>query len=209
MDFGRHSTPCPSKPNERMASGVGPWRQSTVPIPGSAGLNQMEGDVMWGATLCQRPGPVFCLLLRVSWGYAQPITGHVTEVTCPEIGQAQSELTPSMGQKTGPGVKHRNTWGPRLHNCQKGDRHLHSTCMSHWCSWSKRISRGSRYGLEESEHVLQLLSGKWHIWCLLSWGPSHSSGDSDHKHEGILTMASMHISICTDCRGPSCKSNIW
>ena len=48
------------------------------------------------------PGPVFCLLLRVISGYAQPITGQVTEVTCPVIGQAQPELTPSKRQKTGP-----------------------------------------------------------------------------------------------------------
>ena len=27
------------------------------------------------------PGPVFCLLLRVSLNYAQPATGHVTEIT--------------------------------------------------------------------------------------------------------------------------------
>ena len=45
------------------------------------------------------PGRIFCLLLRVSSDYAQPITVQVTEVTCPEIGQAQSELTPSKGQK--------------------------------------------------------------------------------------------------------------
>ena len=43
-----------------------------------------------------------CLLLRVSSDYAQPITGQVTEVTCPVIGWAQSELTPSKRQKTGP-----------------------------------------------------------------------------------------------------------
>ena len=50
-----------------------------------------------------RPGPVFCLLLGVSLDYAQPITGQVTEVTCPVIGRAQPELTPSKRQKTGPG----------------------------------------------------------------------------------------------------------
>ena len=50
-----------------------------------------------------RPGPVFCLLLRVSSDCAQPITGQVTEVTCPVIGQAQPELTPNKRQKTGPG----------------------------------------------------------------------------------------------------------
>ena len=32
-------------------------------------------------------GPVFCLLLWVSSDYAQPITGQVTEVTCPVIGR--------------------------------------------------------------------------------------------------------------------------
>ena len=48
-------------------------------------------------------GPVFCLLLGVSSDYAQPITGQVNEVTCPVIGRAQPELTPSKRQKTGPG----------------------------------------------------------------------------------------------------------
>ena len=47
-------------------------------------------------------GPVFCLLLGVSSGYAQPITGQVTEVTCPVIGWAQPELTLSKRQKTDP-----------------------------------------------------------------------------------------------------------
>ena len=48
-----------------------------------------------------KPGPVFSLLLEVSSDYAQPITGQVTEVTCPVIGRAQSELTPSKRQRTG------------------------------------------------------------------------------------------------------------
>ena len=47
-------------------------------------------------------GPIFCLLLGVSSDYAQPITGQVTEVTCPVIGQAQPELTLSKRQKIGP-----------------------------------------------------------------------------------------------------------
>ena len=41
--------------------------------------------------------------LRVSSDYAQPITGQVTEVTCPVIGRTQSELTPSKRQKMGAG----------------------------------------------------------------------------------------------------------
>ena len=48
------------------------------------------------------PGLVFCLLLEVSSDYAQPITGQVTEVTCPVIGRPQPELTSSKTQKTGP-----------------------------------------------------------------------------------------------------------
>ena len=46
-----------------------------------------------------QPGSVSCLLLRVSSDYAQPITGQVTVVTCPGIGRAQPELTPSKRQK--------------------------------------------------------------------------------------------------------------
>ena len=57
-----------------------------------------------------RSGPVFCLLLWESSDYAQPITGQVTEVTCPVIGQAQHELsTPSKRQKTGP-EESTNSW---------------------------------------------------------------------------------------------------
>ena len=48
-----------------------------------------------------RSGPVFCLLLGVSSNYAQPITGQVTEVTCPVIGRAQPELSPRKRQKRG------------------------------------------------------------------------------------------------------------
>ena len=46
-----------------------------------------------------RSGPVFCLLLGVSSDYAQPITGQVTEVTCPVIGRAQPELTRARDRK--------------------------------------------------------------------------------------------------------------
>ena len=49
-------------------------------------------------------GPVFCLLLGLSSDYAQPITGRVTEITCPMIGQAQTELPLSKRQKTCPGT---------------------------------------------------------------------------------------------------------
>ena len=41
-----------------------------------------------------RFGPVFCLWLEVSSAYAQPITGQVTEVTCPVIGRTLSLTYP-------------------------------------------------------------------------------------------------------------------
>ena len=44
---------------------------------------------------------VFCLFLRVSSEYVQPITGQVTDVTCPVIGRAQPDLPPSKKQITG------------------------------------------------------------------------------------------------------------
>ena len=50
------------------------------------------------------PGPVFCFMVGVSSGCARPITGQVTSVTWPVIGWAESELTLSKRQKTGPGI---------------------------------------------------------------------------------------------------------
>ena len=62
--------------------------------------------------------PFFCLLLRVSSDYAQPVTGHVTEVTCPVIGRAQPEFTPSKKQKTDPANHDLNV---SLETAQEGD----------------------------------------------------------------------------------------
>ena len=81
-------------------------------------------------------GPVFCHLIGVSSGYAQPITGQVTEVTCPVIGRAQPELTPSKRQKTGPGlslVEH------RLSLLQSSDR-KRAQCIIQWIYCSIELS---------------------------------------------------------------------
>ena len=75
---------------EKLNSFVSSWHHKTSDIL----VNIGSGNGL-------SPGPVFCLLLGVSSDYAQPITGQVTEVTCPVIGQAQPELTPSKRQKTG------------------------------------------------------------------------------------------------------------
>ena len=55
-------------------------------------------------------GSISCLLLGISSGYAQPITGQVPEVTSPLIGWAQLELTPSKKQKMGPGLLFLPPW---------------------------------------------------------------------------------------------------
>ena len=65
-------------------------------------------------------GPVFCLLPRVSSDYAHPITGQVTEVTCPVIGRAQPELTPSNRQKT-------TSW------CDKGSQRFEGKIWTRFC----------------------------------------------------------------------------
>ena len=49
------------------------------------------------------PCMIWAISVASRIGYAQPITGQVTEVICPVIGQAQPELTPSKRRKTGPG----------------------------------------------------------------------------------------------------------
>ena len=49
-------------------------------------------------------GSIFCLLLKESSDYGQPITGQVTEVSCTVIGRTQPELTSSKRQKMGPGL---------------------------------------------------------------------------------------------------------
>ena len=54
----------------------------------------LPDDLVLNFSSLSRPGPVFCLMLRVGSDYAQSITGQVTEVTCLVIGQAQPELTP-------------------------------------------------------------------------------------------------------------------
>ena len=71
-------------------------------------------------------GPVFFLLLGGTSDYAQPITGQVTEVTCPATGQAQPELTQSKRQKTSPGLR-----GDPLEQSLRTIRspHLHSACI--------------------------------------------------------------------------------
>ena len=49
-------------------------------------------DIMWANVVSVWSGTVLFLLLGESSDYAQPITGQVTEVTCPVVGRSQSNL---------------------------------------------------------------------------------------------------------------------
>ena len=70
-------------------------------MSGAQPNKKCSGREVTGVCRVLWPGPVFCILLGVSSDYAQPITGQVTEITCPVIGGAQPELTLSKRQKTG------------------------------------------------------------------------------------------------------------
>ena len=93
------------------------------------------------------PGPVFCLLLGVSSDYAQPITGQVTEVTCPVMCWAQSELTLSKRQKTGPEL----ATAPSPHPCERQGSHVLTVMM---------IMMMTRYSVVQCHHA-------WYITNLL------------------------------------------
>ena len=64
-------------------------------------INSSLQPHLLGANELMSQDPV--LMIMMSQQYAQPITGQVTEVTCPVIGQAQPELSLSKRQKIGPG----------------------------------------------------------------------------------------------------------
>ena len=72
-------------------------------------------------------GSILCHLLRVSSDYAQPITGQVTKLTCPVIGQAEPELTLSKGQKMGPDINNERIhfwmWLHKIYHSFKFSRH--------------------------------------------------------------------------------------
>ena len=59
------------------------WIQFEISKPATFATVGFYGDCTMA-----RPGPVFCLLFRVSSGCARPITGQVTLVTWPVIGWA-------------------------------------------------------------------------------------------------------------------------
>ena len=96
-----------------------------------------------------KAGPVFCLLLGVSSDYAQPITGQVTEVTCPVIGWAQPELTLSKRQKMGLDFTYVPTY--TCHDVLNGNDIWHCVrcmcmyvyCYRPWCQQS--ISQRTSY----------------------------------------------------------------
>ena len=110
------------------------WPRSVVPY-GTTRPDELK-DVYTENQV--RSGPVFCLLLGVSSDYAQPITGQVTEVTCPVIGRAQPELTLSKRQKTGHGLP----------------KYVHTVV----CGWDNISFAGLWSSISFDRHNLQWLS---------------------------------------------------
>ena len=91
--------------------------QSTPPVHSVAHLIVIGACDIKGEQLVSSPflthhrsGAVFCLLLQVSSDYARPITGQVTEVTCPVIGRTQPELTPEQETEYRPWCFYMKMW---------------------------------------------------------------------------------------------------
>ena len=61
-------------------------------------------------TVLCNTGPIFCLLLGVSSDYSQPITGQVTEVTCPVIDQSTAWAYSEQETENGPWTQ-MTSWG--------------------------------------------------------------------------------------------------
>ena len=103
----------------------------------------------WWVSLGHRSRTIFCLYNGVSSDFAQPITGHVTEVTCPVIGRAQPELTPSKRQKTGSGCLE---WYPaatkRPCTCRERQRTQFAWSVPPWLWTAERkvLLRNTRVG---------------------------------------------------------------
>ena len=107
---------------------------------------------------CKWPGPDFCLLLRVSSDCAQPITGQVTEVTCPAIGRAQPELTPSKRQKT----------GPEIQDDGRNWRHKSKMAAIHIIHIMAKSLRLTTYW-DNDATIIVLLKQSWWIWEISTW----------------------------------------
>ena len=115
-----------------------------------------------------RRGPVFCLLLRVSSDYAQPITGQVTEVTCRMICRA--ELTLSKRQKTGHGYVFKSNGGKSFSGRSRG---IFPTLL--YCYfWFQFIQHRKKFFAVIYLYVDEILNAKKFFQCWKS--PSNHSG---------------------------------
>ena len=133
-----------------------------------------------------RSGPVFCLLPGVSSDYAQPITGQVTEVTCPVIGRAQPELTPSKRQKTGPGCH--QVWSHYLNQCWLV---IKGACGIHLRATSQEVLMNLTCNMCSDITLVKLLS------YLTVWGMIITSAHSSKWVKTILCIPDIIILMTT------------
>ena len=131
-----------------------PGEQNVSVSTGSSLAKSLNHLKFWPIGPAVRPGPVFCLLLGVSSGYAQPITGQVTEVTCPVIGRAQPELTPNKRQKT---------WA-KLRLCSANHRPGYWSNMP--CDWP---STARAYSEQETDNR-PWPAARWDVWIHIFHG---------------------------------------
>ena len=118
---------------------------------------------------CADPGPVFCFLLGVTSDSAQPITGQITEETCPVIGWAQAELAPRKRQKWALVVSL-----TVLITMKKTKAHRSTRAWQPW--WSNQLMPASLY--DNSQWVDQGINAEH-----MSWRLHHSLWDYGWSHE--------------------------
>ena len=137
----------------------------------------------WSNLPCDWPSTAWAYSEGVSSDYAQPITGQVTEVTCPVIGQAQPELTPSRRQKTGPGLNTESVrWGKTDINpliiygfesvttelLKQANQLSHHPLASIKKQWQWQCILSLTQANQLSHHPLASIKKQWQWQCILS-----------------------------------------
>ena len=144
------------------------WSFSTMVISNhNADYAPMHFQLFMGSV------PIFCLLLGVSSNYAQPITG-----------QAQSELTPSKGQKTDPGFLISLTLplGWAWQGSARRRHHMHGRPHHgpHWPhAWPHAWPHGAHHGMRVP-HIGPTSWPHWHWHRHWHW---HGNG---RRHSGMF-----------------------
>ena len=150
-----------------------PWKYPFFPLPARNGgnlpwwhpihyYNQCE---YWNLTWA-----LICLLFGGSSDYAQPIPDQFTEVTCPVIGRAQPELTPSKRQKMDLVELHafiKSLWVPELSLLQIHTKISVSTEASSGATrYTTQVNVSTRTSLGGTPYIPQVNVIEYHLLWL-------------------------------------------